>query len=129
MFQSEVRFPVVAIISEDPAADQVYPIWRAPSACEVKGAYATVEDDVAANTANYFKLKLMNGGAAGTATTAISDEIGGTAGWTGLTPKTFTMTATGRNLAAGEMLVLNYDEEGTGTFSTLNIQLDVVYGT
>jgi len=129
MFQSEVRFPVVVTISEDPAADQVYPVWRAPAACEIKSAYATVVDDVAASTANYFKLKLLNGGAAGTATTAISDEIGGTAGWTGLTPKTFTMTATGKNVAAGEMVVLNYDETGTGTFGALNVQLDVVYGT
>jgi len=129
MFQSEVRFPVVAVISEDPAADQVYPVWRAPAACEIKGAYATTADDVAASTADYFKVKLMNGGTAGTATTAISDEIGGTAGWTGLTPKTFTMTSTGKNLTAGQVVTLNYDETGTGTFGVLNIQLDVVYGT
>ena len=129
MFQSEVRFPVVFSVAYDPAADQVYPVWRAPAACEVKGAYATVVDDVSASTANYFTVQLLNGGTAGTATTAISDEIGGTAGWTGLTPKTFTMTSTGKNLTAGQVLVLDYDETGTGTFGVINVQLDVVYGS
>ncbi len=129
MFQSEVRFPVVVSIDEDPAADQVYPVWRAPAACEVKSAYATVVDDVAASTANYFSVQLLNGGAAGTATTAISDAIGGTAGWTGLTPKTFTMTSSGKNISAGEVVVLKYDETGTGTFGQITVQLDVVYGT
>jgi len=129
MFQSEVRFPVVAVISEDPAADQVYPIWRAPAACELKGGFAITADDVAASTANYFTVQLLNGGADGTATTAISDAIGGTAGWTGLTPKEFTITAAGKNLAAGDVLLLKYDEEGTGTFGVLSTQVDVVYGT
>ena len=129
MFQSEVRFPVVVSISEDPAADQVYPLWRAPAACEVMSAYATVVDDVSASTANFFSVQLINGGTAGTATTAISDEIGGTAGWASVVPKTLTMTATGKNLAAGEVVKLDYDETGTGTFKHIIIQLDVVYGT
>ena len=129
MFQSEVRFPVVVSISEDPAADQVYPLWRAPAACEVKSAYATVVDAVSASTANYFTVQLINGGTAGTATTAISDEIGGTAGWAAVVPKTLTMTATGKNVAAGELVKLDYDETGTGTFGQIIVQLDVVYGT
>lgn len=129
MFQSEVRFPVVIAISEDPAADQIYPVWRAPAACEVKGAYAIVTETLAAGTTNYYSVQLINGGSAGTATTAISDEIGGTAGWTTLAPKTFTMTATGKNLAAGDVVTLDYDETGTGTFGMIVIQLDVTYGT
>lgn len=129
MFGDYVRFPVVASISEDPAADQTYPVWRAPVACEVKSAYATVVDDVAASTANYFTAQLLNGGSAGTATTAISDAVGGTGGWTGLTPKTFTMTSTGKNLSAGDVVTLKYNETGTATYGQATVQLDVVYGT
>jgi len=129
MLQSEVRFPVVVTIDVDPGADEVYVVWRAPKACEVKSAYVAVANDVAASTANYFTAQLLNGGAAGTATTAISDAVGGTAGWTGLTPKTLTMTSTGKNLSAGDVVVLKYDETGTGTFGALQAQLDVVYGT
>lgn len=124
MFASEVRFPVVVSLNYDPAADDVIPIWRAPLACEVKSAYATVVNAVAANTANYFSVTLQNG-----ASTAISDVIGGTAGWAAYTPKEFTMTAAGKDLAAGDVVTLSYDEEGTGTFVHMVVQLDVAYGT
>lgn len=129
MFQSEVRFPVVVTLTHDPGADQVYPIWRAPKACEIKSAYAMTADDVAASTTDYFSVQLLNGGTAGTATTAISNAIGGTAGWTGLTPKEFTLTSTGKNVDAGEVVTLKYDENGAGTFGVLAVQLDVVFGT
>lgn len=129
MFQSQVYFPVNVMVDYDPAADEVLPLWRAPAACEIKSAYATVVNDVNASTANYFTVQLLNGGAAGTASAAISDAIGGTAGWVGLTPKAFTMTAAGKNLAAGDVVTINYDETGTGTFAVLNVQLDVQYGT
>lgn len=129
MFQSQVYFPVNVTLDYDPAADEVYPLWRAPAACEIKSAYAVVANTVAASTADYFSVQLLNGGSAGTGSTAISDAIGGTAGWTGLTPKAFTMTAAGKNLAAGDVVVLSYDETGTGTFGVLNVQLDVQFGT
>ena len=129
MFQSQVYFPVTLTLDYDPAADKTFPMWRAPADCEVKGAYATVIADVNASTANYFTAQLLNGGAAGTATTAISDAIGGTPGWVALTPKAFTMTTTGKNLAAGDVVTLKYDEEGTGTFAVMQVQLDVQYGT
>lgn len=128
MFQSEVRFPIVATLDYDPGADDVIPLWRCPSDLEgavIKGAMAVVANDVAASTTNYFSLNLLNGGTAGTATTAISSTIGGTAGWSGLTPKSFTISA--GTIAAGEVVCLKYDEEGTGTFTQLTVQLDVVY--
>ena len=129
MFQEAVRFPVVVSVDYDPAADEVIPIWRAPKACEIKGAYVTMVNDVAASTADYFSLVLRNGGAAGTATTAISNTLGGTAGWTGLSPTAFTVTSTGKNLSAGDLVEIVYDETGTGTFTQMIVQLDVVYGT
>lgn len=126
MFGGAQKNSIVIVMDYDPAADEVHPLWRAPAACEVTGAYATVVNDVAASTANYFSVALRNGGAAGTATTALAAAVGGTPGWTGLTPKTFTVSE--GTLAAGDVVTAVYDEEGTGTFAQLNIQLDYVLG-
>jgi len=127
MFQGLDFKSIVVQLDYDPAADDVLPLWRAPAKATIVGAYATVTNNVAASTADYFTALLRNGGAAGTATTAISDAIGGTAGWTGLTPKSFTLSAD--ELAAGDLLQLVYDETGTGTFTAMNVQLDVIYGS
>lgn len=129
MFQSEIRFPVIAFIDFDPAADDVLPVWRAPKAAEIKTAYWINSNAVAAHATNFFDLALYNGGAAGTAITLISGTVGGTAGWTALLPVAFTMTATGKNVAAGDVVTLQYNEGGTGTFASGMVQLDVVYGT
>lgn len=126
MFQSQVSFPVVMTLAYDPAADETWPVWRAPAACEVVSAYATIANDVAASTANYFTVALQNGGTAGTATTALAAAIGGTAGWTGLTPKGFTISE--GTLAAGEVVTCAYDETGTGTFTQITVQLEVRFG-
>ena len=80
-FPSQIPLSVVGLVAEDPAADQVYPLWRVPAGCEVTGIYFTTTDDVAASTANYFTVTPLNGGAAGTATTALGAAVGGTAGW------------------------------------------------
>lgn len=126
MFGGYIRNSVVVGLDYDPAADDYIPLWRAPLACEVVGAYATVANDVNAHTANYFSLELVNGGTAGTATTAMAGTIGGSAGWSALTPVPFTVTS--GKLAAGELVTLKYDEEGTGTFAVMAVQLDYVFG-
>lgn len=127
MFQHNVRFPVVAFIDHDPAADDVIPVWRAPLAAEIKSAYWINQNAVAANGSVYFDVALYNGGTAGTATTLISGTIGGTAGWTALLPVAFVVSAP--NLAAGEVVTVKYNENTTGTFTAAMVQLDVVYGT
>ena len=129
MFGGAVRFPVVVSIDYDPGADDILPVWRAPQACEIKSAYAIAVSDVAAGTVNYFAATLQNGGTAGTATDAISAAIGGTPGWTGLLPVAFAIGSGSANLAAGEVVTVSYDETGTGTFTQLIVQLDVVMGT
>lgn len=126
MFGSQQKHSVLLTLAYDPAADEVWPIWRAPAACEVTAAYATVANDVGASTANFFDITLRNGGAAGTATTALSAAIGGTAGWTGLTPEVATVSE--GTLAAGDVVTAAYDETGTGTFTQITIQLDYVIG-
>jgi len=121
--QGLAAFPVVVSYDYDPAADEVLPVWRAPKACRIDGAYVTVVNDVAADTANYFALTLKNGGTAGAGTTLIGSQKGGTAGWTGLTPVSF--GAAGEQLAAGDLVILDYDETGTGAFAQMTVQLDV----
>lgn len=126
MFQSQVRFPVVVSLDYDPAADKNIPIWRAPMPCTIKAAYAMLSTTVAASTANYFQLSLLNGGASGSGSDTIAGAIGGTVGWTAGTPYAFTISD--GKLEAGEVVLLKYDEEGTGTFGQVTVQLDVVYG-
>jgi len=128
MHQGLLRFSQVVSLDYDPAADDVIPIWRAPKACVLRGAYATVVNDVAASTANYFAAQLKNVGAAGAGTTLLGSIAGGTAGWTSLVPKTLLAeTDTAVNVAEGDVIALNYNEEGTGTFVLLSVQLDVTF--
>lgn len=126
MFGSYNKHSVMMTIAYDPAADEVYPIWRAPQACEVTAAYAVTANNVAAATDNYFSVALLNGGTDGAGTASLAAAVGGTAGWTGLTPKAFTIAE--GTLAAGDVVTASYDETGTGTFGVLTIQLDYVLG-
>lgn len=126
MFGSYNVKSVITTIDYDPTADKVFPIFVAPQACEITGACATIIATVAAATDNYFSVALLNGGAAGTATTSLAAAVGGTAGWVGLTPKTYTISD--GTLAAGDVVTANYDETGTGTFGVLTIQLDYKLG-
>lgn len=126
MFGGAIKNSVVASIDWDPAADDFLPVWVAPQACELVGAKVVVANVVASHTANYFSLALINGGTAGTATTEIGGTIGGSTGWTALLPVAFTLS--NGTIAAGEVVTLKYDEEGTGTFSAMMVQLDYQFG-
>lgn len=117
---------VVVSFDYDPAADDEMVIWRVPATCEIIGAYATTANDVAASTANYFSVSLVNGGTAGSGTASIATGVGGTAGWTGLSPKSFTIS--NGTVTAGQVVKANYDETGTGTFAQVTIQLDYLIG-
>lgn len=126
MFGSDITHSVVISLNYDPAADDDVALWRAPRACEVVGAYAILTNAVGADTANYFDLALYNGGAAGTGLTAMAGTIGGTGGWTVGTPTPFTISE--GTLAAGDTVLLRYNETGTGTFTAMQIQLDYKLG-
>lgn len=126
MFGDAVYFPVVAHIDHDPAADDDLPVWRAPFDCAIRSAYVTVTNAVAAHTADYFDLALYNGGTSGTALDAIAGTIGGTVGWSALTPTAFTISD--GVVTAGELVKIRYNEAGTGTFGAMVVQLDVQPG-
>lgn len=132
MFGGDTLHSVVVCIGHDPAADDDLPIWRAPAAVTLRGAYLTAPNTIAASSANHFNVALYNGGSAGTALSAIAGTLGGTAaggtapGWTALAPAEFTV-GTGA-LDAGDVVVLRYDETGTSTIQGCFVQLDYVLG-
>lgn len=117
---------IVVALDYDPAADDDLTLWRAPQAVVITGAYATLHNTLAGSTANYFDLALYNAGTSGTALTALGGTIGGTAGWTAQTAKSFTIS--NGTVGAGEFVTLRYNEEGTGTFTAMVVQLDYVSG-
>lgn len=126
MFGSNNIHSVIVALNYDPAADDDIPVWVAPATCEIVSANAVCANAVAASTANYFDLALYNGGSAGTAVTAIGGTIGGTVGWGALTPKSFTVS--NGSVSAGDVVYARYNEEGTGTFTVMNVQLNYVIG-
>lgn len=113
---------LVAAFDFDPAADDDIFVLKAPQQIEIVGASFTCNNAVAASTANYFDLALYNGGTAGTAVTAIGGTIGGTAGWSALTPKDFTIS--NGTVTANQIVYLRYNEEGTGTFGAGVLQIN-----
>ena len=127
MFGSERPVPYTFSIDYDPGADEVIPLFVADKDCEIESAKVTVVNDVAASTADYFTVALRNGGPAGTATDVIAAAVGGTAGWTGLSPVSFVLSE--GTLAEGDVVELVYDETGTGTFTQMSVQVSVIYGT
>lgn len=126
MFGDQQKSSIVAMLDYDPAADDDLTIWRAPVDCVITAAYAWTQNTLAGSTANYFDLALYNGGTAGTALGALAGTIGGTAGWTAQTAKPFTIS--NGTVTAGQFVTLRYNEEGTGTFTALGVQLDFVRG-
>lgn len=95
----------------DPAADLDITIFRFPVAGRLRGVYFTPKATLAAGTTDHYEVSLFNGGTSGTATTVATGTVGGTVGWTAQTTKTATISAA--NFAAGEYVVINYDETGT----------------
>jgi hypothetical protein len=128
MFGSQNIKSVNVYLTGDPAADDVLPVFVAPQAVRIVSAKAVSTNGLAADGTNHFALTLHNRGSAGTATQAISDAIGGTAGWAALTPTAFTIDADYENIASGDLIGVSYDENGTGTFTAMLVQIDYLVG-
>lgn len=99
-------------------ADLTIPVLVAPTGgATIQAAYGFSSTTLAAGSANHFNLTLINGGTVGTATTAISAVLGGTAasgtapGWTAAKKETFSVTTPA--LSEGQVLLVKYDETGT----------------
>lgn len=122
MFGSQNNKILALYIDHDPAADDDLYVFKAPTQLEIVSASFACNNAVAASTANYFDLALFNGGTAGTATTAIAGTIGGTIGWSALTPVDFTVS--NGTVTPGQIVFLRYNEEGTGTFTAGVLQIN-----
>ena len=120
-FGRDIQHTVTVVIS-DPTADSTPPIWRVPSEItkiEILEAWANSDTLVTLGSGTGIALTLLNYGTAGSAATGtLTSALGGTTiTWTANTPKTFTVSD--GTMAAGEYLMLKYDE--TGTVAPLNI--------
>lgn len=113
----------------DPGADnkQVH-LFRAPQSCEILRAYISVQNAQGAGSAGAFQLE--NWGTAGTAVAGtVAAAEGGTASADRLaaaTPVAYTLTD--GTLAAGEWLVLDYQETGDFVEGQVTITFDYVDG-
>lgn len=119
----------MSVIVGDPAADnKQIPLWRAPVAAEILRAYVTVQNAQGSGSAGTFAL--LNYGTGGTAVSGtVAAGKGGTAvaaRLSALTPTAYTLTD--GTLAAGEWLVLDYQEVGDFTEGNVAINFDYVLG-
>lgn len=127
------RADAVKTISQrviDPTTDDQITVFRAPSAGRIVSAYVHPHATLAAGTANYYQIGLINGGTAANAagTVVIAAQVGGTSaggtapGWTTDTRQALTLGGT-VTFVAGECIVLDYDETGT-VAPDFTIQID-----
>lgn len=114
----------------DPGQDSYVPILRVPTGhvYSIEAAYACADRAHGASTADYYMINLLNGGTAGTATTAISGTAGGTAGWAANTPKAMTPISGSGDLTAGQWLVASYQETGTAAPGIVTLSIELVDG-
>ena len=134
MFSYDNQYTVSVCIS-DPQADKSLPIWQVPAAMtkvEILEAAVVSDTALAAGTVNGREVTLLDGGAAGAGTSALSNTLGGTdaggtfAAWTANTPKTWTISE--GTLDAGDWVVLKYDETGTDAPKNLVVWFSYVSG-
>lgn len=130
MFQSQIAFPVVWNTLGD-MADYSPIMWRAPFAGEVLDLWAAVGATLTAGAGTGLSVVLQNGGATGTATTALGTVGAGTAdtNWVGTQVYAGSVLSTGATFAAGDVLTLKYDETGTFNPGWFSAGFNVRYGT
>jgi hypothetical protein len=118
----------VSVYLPDGAGDEKFPIFVAPSdhSITIEKATFVIPGGSTAGTAS-LELSLENGGTGGTATTNMGGTAGGTAGWSDNVPQTVTPTAGSGQLAAGEVLVVDWNEVDGGPSGALGVLVTVEY--
>lgn len=123
-------YSISEVFGHDPAADEVFTVFKFPTAGQVLNSYATNTAAIATAT-NTLALYLVK------ASTAAANTVQGTLGswaagstWAVDTTRAMTKTSFGSTalFAAGEKVLLSYDETTTGTWTELGWQLDYVLG-
>ena len=119
----------ITVFLPDPAGDEKFPIFVAPSdhSVTIEKASFLMRGGVTANTANYLLLSLENGGTAGTATTNMGGTAGGTIGFSDNVPQTVTPAAGSGRLLAGQVLVVDWNEILTGPNTALGVSVTIEY--
>jgi hypothetical protein len=106
---------MVAPITGGTAGTVTLPLFPAPfGGVTIKAAHVTFAGAVAANGGNYATMTLLNGGTAGTATTAIG-TAGGTVGWSAAVPAAYSLNTAADELTEGQWLVAKYAVTGSVT--------------
>lgn len=104
-----------------------YPVMRVPfGGATIKAAYIGATSDVAANGTNFVTATLIDGGAAGTLTTAIG-TAGGTAGLTAA-PAAYTLNTALDELDSGDYLMARIVKAGTITEREFSVIIEWVHG-
>lgn len=116
--------------THDPAADEVFTLYRFPVRGQVLDAWATNTAAIATAT-NTLALQLSKFSSA--ATPVVQGTLGSWAAgstWAVDVPRQMTKTSFGSTalFAAGEWLRLEYDETSTGTWTEMGFQVDYVLG-
>lgn len=122
MFGSQNNKIITFALDFDPGADDQIYLFKAPNQMEIVSASFACNNALAASTANYFALQLKNAGTAFTGTANISNSIGGTTGFAALTPIDFTIS--NGTVTANQVVYLDYNEAGTGTFTAGVLQIN-----
>ena len=119
--------------THDPAADEVFSLFRFPVAGKVLGGYATNTAAINASGGgtNYIALYLAKYSSA--ATPVVQGTLGSWSAastWAVDIPRTMTVTAFGSTalFAAGEWVRLVYDENDLGVWTEMGMQVDYVLG-
>jgi len=124
----------VSVVVSDPTADLSLPIWRVPAQVtkiEILEAFICTDTTLAAGTQHGLMASLLDGGTAGTGTTAFTNVLGGTdAGgtfpaWTASIPQSWTISD--GTLDAGDYVVYKHDESLLGTVAMLNVVIWFAY--
>lgn len=122
---------VSQVWTHDPAADEIFTLFRFPAAGQVLTSYATNTASVVAGAGTNLAIYLVKYSSAST------PVVQGTLGsWTATTawgvdiPRAMVKTAFGSTalFAAGEWVMVSYDETATGTWTEMGFQVDYVEG-
>ncbi len=123
-------YSLMEVTQHNPGADEIMTLFRFPVAGRVLDAYATNSTGIATST-NTLALMLLKYSSAGTP--VLQGTLGSWAAgttWIEDIPRQMTMTSVGSTaqFVAGEWIRLDYDEESSGTWLEMGIQIDYVLG-
>lgn len=117
--------------THDPAADEIFSLFRFPAVGVVQGAYATNSATIIAGAGTNLALYLTKYSNA--ATPVLQGTLGSwsaSTAWGVDIPRSMTMTSFGSTalFAAGEWCNVSYDETGTATWTEMGFQVDYFLG-